>query len=292
MDYADISQLEEQRRQREEYLGLLVLALSKNPLKLERFRVLGGNLGLDELPAIPHRVRILVGVLNGEWPVGFTESKARPDTQERISFLIDSLHKILELFRTPEVESTVERTATTEIELLETQLNQFLLEYQTSPEIRFRNASLGFHVEECQTRFDVVDDETRFLVFQHEPGPVIELFCVRTVIDLVKENQVDRVRRCESCRKWFYAEKCDKALCGAKCRQAKYAIAKKSFKADRALYMRWRYALSESKAWMEIPERKRPTWGEWKRFQERHGNVPTPDEWSAVLRRGQRIAKK
>src|SRR5215831_2625827 len=158
MDYDDIRQLEEDR-QREEHLGFLVASLSKSRLKLERYPVPLGNLALGKLPAARDRVRILVGVLNGEWPVGSSASKACPATQERISFLVDSLHEIPELVLAAMVESYVERAAATEIKQLETQINQFLSEYQTSPAIRFRNSSTGFFdVEERQTRFHVVED--------------------------------------------------------------------------------------------------------------------------------------
>jgi len=105
-----------------------------------------------------------------------------------------------------------------------------------------------------------------------------EFMAAHCVILLGRTGAIERLRQC-ICGTWFLARRRDQKSCSHRCRHKRYERTE-GFKKDRAIYMRWRYAVMGSKAWVGISEAKRPTWDQWRNYKE-----PTPEKWLQILKR-------
>jgi predicted RNA-binding Zn ribbon-like protein len=82
----------------------------------------------------------------------------------------------------------------------------------------------------------ISDTETQ-LEF-HAEQAISEADVVLRILNLTAASELNRLRQCESCSKWFYAERSHQKFCpGGECRVAEYSKSPK-YKNYRKLYMR------------------------------------------------------
>ncbi len=91
--------------------------------------------------------------------------------------------------------------------------------------------------------------------FHHEQS-VGEADVVLRILNLAANSELERVKQCETCLKWLYAERSHQRFCpGGECRLAKYAKSPK-YKNYRRLYMRERRASNAAKQSAKPPQGK------------------------------------
>jgi hypothetical protein len=95
---------------------------------------------------------------------------------------------------------------------------------------------------------------------------------------LATDGSVFQVRRCAVCNRWMFARRKDQRACSATCRHKQYEQTPHA-KERRNAYMRWRYAMYDSRDWLGVPKGKRPSFGQWLEY-----NEPTPREWERILK--------
>jgi len=169
-------------------------------------------------------VHTLAG-LNGEWekvpyPPG---GEPAPDSRARITLLSAALTET----HAKTADLRDERVAV----LDEDGVNQLLSEYPTVhhvTKLRDKNGDLHWKITEGTMR----------------GRPFAELLAVRGIVGLAKLGRLDRLRTCR-CGRWFYAERADRIVCSARCRQRAYEQSDK-VKAHKRDYMRWYYNMYQS----------------------------------------------
>lgn len=127
-------------------------------------------------------------------------------------------------------------------------------------------------------RFEFSRDVLPHISALGDADRMAESLAAELVLECAKERKLDRIQQC-NCGRWFFAGRKDKKSCDAGCRHKRYEQTE-AFKKRRPKYMHWRYAMNASKKWASIPERRRPTFEQWKQHDE-----PTPAEWLAIVQR-------
>jgi hypothetical protein len=94
------------------------------------------------------------------------------------------------------------------------------------------------HVGEKRLRSKAVEGEYDvYHAYDHE-HTVGEADVVLRILNLAAASELERVKQCVRCSKWFYAERSHQRFCpGGECRIAEYSKSRK-YKNYRKLYMR------------------------------------------------------
>jgi hypothetical protein len=92
--------------------------------------------------------------------------------------------------------------------------------------------------------------------YNHQEQSLGEADVVLRILNLAAASELERVKQCETCSKWLYAERSHQRFCpGGECRLAKYAKSPK-YKNYRRLYMRQRRARNAAKQSAKPPRGK------------------------------------
>lgn len=90
------------------------------------------------------------------------------------------------------------------------------------------------------------DGNPVFWAMVTEQSPIALLSAkVRTVLHVLSQGAILKVRRCQQCPRWFFARVSQQSYCSAACR-GKHFSTSETFKANRRAYMRNYYHLKKS----------------------------------------------
>jgi len=104
--------------------------------------------------------------------------------------------------------------------------------------------------------FRRVVSEGQSKVYMHAEHIVGEADVVLRILNLAAASELERVKQCERCSKWFYAERSHQRFCpGGECRVAEYSNSPK-YKNYRKLYMRRQRAKQATEKSAKLPQRK------------------------------------
>jgi hypothetical protein len=93
-------------------------------------------------------------------------------------------------------------------------------------------------------------------LYSHDERTVGESDVVLRILNLAAASELARVKECEGCSKWFYAERSHQRFCpGSECRLAEYAKSPK-YKNYRKLYMRRKRAMEAAERTAKPSKRK------------------------------------
>jgi hypothetical protein len=85
---------------------------------------------------------------------------------------------------------------------------------------------------------------SRTLVTEEFPVDLLSLQ-INWILDLIHENAILKIRRCQQCSKWYFARFSHQDFCSKKC-QGKHNAGTEAFKEKRRKYMRGYYHLKKS----------------------------------------------
>jgi hypothetical protein len=143
-------------------------------------------------------------------------------------------------------------------------LNQMLEGYHFSPELRLRLVERQWMLSMCAAPIEgeyvfhrVFDRLNKSLGMRyHSVAAISEADVVLHVLNLAAAAELERVKQCDNCFKWFYAERSHQRFCpGGQCRLAKYRHSPK-YKEYRRQYMRRRRAQEAAEQPTQFAKRK------------------------------------
>lgn len=201
------------------------------------------------------------------------------DSYVRVMNLIDEIHQVESGFeqaaRAGWYVSTTSRPRTKAVENAlrdlnrrHDRINDLLRSYQFSPAIvrvlcdsRWMLFMFGAPVEGEYICHRVLHKENQklsdgsWLVESHLEYDISEANVVLRILNLAAAWELERVRQCRRCSKWFYAERSHQKFCSMKCRLDSYSKSPK-YKNYRKAYMRRRRANDPARKSAERARRK------------------------------------